>query len=422
MKTLALHGSRLFDRSATQIDPFARYNTNQDGPQSSRRYKYSSQLNLLSWSTTEKPWFMINGTITPNPSDPFSSRLPIFPEEDEPWNDRIVNQLMYIPANYNSSKLMEEGALKKILLLDKGSWGRSMPSGQNVFLQDSCPVNTCEITFDNKHATTADAIIFKDHYAKPKHVKPPNQIWILYILESPLHTPSFRSLNDVINWTASYRHDSDIVTPYEKFVYYDSDVKAHSQSTNYAKGKTKKVAWFVSNCSARNKRLQYARSLAEYIQVDIFGRCGSLKCSRTKADECFSKLDKEYKFYLSFENSNCRDYITEKFYSNGLNHSVIPITMGAHPEDYKRSAPANSFIHVDDFPSPHQLAQYLDQLDANDTLFNQYFTWKGSGEFINTYFWCRLCAMLHAPIKPKNYDNLANWWYPSSICNSNDWL
>lgn len=148
-------------RSATQIDPFARYNTNQDGPQSSRRYKYSSQLNLLSWSTTEKPWFMINGTITPNPSDPFSSRLPIFPEEDEPWNDRIVNQLMYIPANYNSSKLMEEGALKKILLLDKGSWGRSMPSGQNVFLQDSCPVNTCEITFDNKHATTADAIIFK---------------------------------------------------------------------------------------------------------------------------------------------------------------------------------------------------------------------------------------------------------------------
>ena len=31
--------------------------------------------------------------------------------------------------------------------------------------------------------------------------------------------------------------------------------------------KTKKVAWFVSNCNARNKRLTYAKRLAKYIQV-----------------------------------------------------------------------------------------------------------------------------------------------------------
>ena len=29
-------------------------------------------------------------------------------------------------------------------------------------------------------------------------------------------------------------------------------------------------------------------------------------------------LDTHYKFYLAFENSNCQDYISEKFFVNGL--------------------------------------------------------------------------------------------------------
>ncbi|XP_053201501.1 glycoprotein 3-alpha-L-fucosyltransferase A-like [Panonychus citri] len=390
---------------------------------SSLSFKYSSsELNFLTWSPKDKPWFMVNGSLIPNPNEITFSRLSLLPEDDEPWNDRIINQLMYIPQGYQSDQLKKDD-LKKILLhFDKSSWGQELPIGQDIFLQDLCPVNTCEITFDNRQASTADAILFKDHYEKPKHQKPDNQIWILYVLECPLHTPPFRGLNEMINWTATYRHDSDIVAPYEKFVYYDPEVKTKLQSINYAQGKTKKVAWFVSNCSARNKRLEYAKELSKYIDVDIFGRCGKLSCSRKNADECFEMLDKDYKFYLSFENSNCRDYITEKFYSNGLNRKIIPITMGAHPEDYKRSSPANSYIHVNDFSSPKDLASYLLKLDANDTLYNQYFSWKGTGEFINTYFWCRLCSMLHGPVKPKLYENLADWWYSPSICSADDWL
>ncbi len=50
--------------------------------------------------------------------------------------------------------------------------------------------------------------------------------------------------------------------------------------------------------------------------------------------------------------------------------------MGARPQDYARSAPRHSYIHVDDFAGPKQLAEYLHKLDQDDDLYNEYFQWK----------------------------------------------
>ena len=91
--------------------------------------------------------------------------------------------------------------------------------------------------------------------------------------------------------------------------------------------------------------------------------------------------------------------------------------MGAHPEEYKRIAPPNSYIHVDDFKSPKQLADYLKFLDKNDDAYNQYFLWKNTGRFINTKFMCRLCAMVHlAPLFPMWYKDVNDWWQGGDIC------
>ncbi|KAL5019318.1 hypothetical protein ScPMuIL_005040 [Solemya velum] len=143
----------------------------------------------------------------------------------------------------------------------------------------------------------------------------------------------------------------------------------------------------------RNGRRIYAAELAKYIEVDIYGACGTLRCPREKKEKCFDMLNKHYKFYLAFENSSCRDYITEKFFINGLGHDVIPIVMGAAPEDYRRVAPSpHSYIHVDEFESPKALAEYLHKLDKNDDLYNEYFNWKGTFSLIHTAnFYCRLC-------------------------------
>ena len=98
-------------------------------------------------------------------------------------------------------------------------------------------------------------------------------------------------------------------------------------------------------------------------------------------------------------------------------HDVLPVVMGAHPEDYRRSAPPGSYIHVDDFASPRELADYLHKLDKNDNLYNEYFRWKGTGEFIDTKFWCRLCSMVNTvPHYPIWYDTIGEWWSGPGVC------
>lgn len=106
------------------------------------------------------------------------------------------------------------------------------------------------------------------------------------------------------------------MAPYAKWVYYDKSVKKNRLTKNYAEGKTKKVAWIVSNCHPQNDRMKYALELQKYIDVDIYGKCGKLSCPKT--EKCWKTLEKEYKFYLAFENGNCKEYITEKFFLNAL--------------------------------------------------------------------------------------------------------
>ena len=78
---------------------------------------------------------------------------------------------------------------------------------------------------------------------------------------------------------------------------------------------------------------------------------------QTSSDE--DDLGKFY-FYLAFENSICKDYVTEKFF-RGLQVTiwnilwpkqicqapVVPIVLGG--ANYSALAPNYSFIHVDDF-------------------------------------------------------------------------
>jgi len=96
--------------------------------------------------------------------------------------------------------------------------------------------------------------------------------------------------------------------------------------------------------------------------------------------------------------------------------------MGARPEEYALVAPYRSYIHVDEFESPKELAAYLNHLDTYDDLYNFYFQWKGTGEvIINHQFLCRLCAMLHDDFPIKFYRDVNDWWRGPGICTGGSW-
>lgn len=135
-------------------------------------------------------------------------------------------------------------------------WGVEV--GHSTFV--GCAAANCKIGFN---PASADAILFRNLIVglENNFKRPTDQIWIYYTLESPRNTYFSYVLTDAINWTATYRRDSDIVAPYAKLVLNNDSIGSINASKNFAEGRTKKVAWFVSNCATGNRRLDYAKQL-----------------------------------------------------------------------------------------------------------------------------------------------------------------
>lgn len=109
--------------------------------------------------------------------------------------------------------------------------------------------------------------------------------------------------------------------------------------------KDKTVAWFVSNCNTPSARRDYVQGLRNVLtkydlRVDTFGLCGDLKC-QLGSEQCHAIIESDYYFYLSFENSMCEDYVTEKLLT-ATKHFTVPIVYGG--ADYSRFVHLSAFI------------------------------------------------------------------------------
>ena len=281
---------------------------------------------------------------------------------------------------------------------------------QKDILQN-CPIpggKTCLHVCDPTLYNTSDIVIFNlcSHRYYPPF-RPPNQKWVYVELEAPPQSkecwPKPMLLDTIyssFNISSSFTEDADV--PY--FVNKRCRInrkwlkRNREAGVNYLAGKTRNIAWFNSHCETQSRREDYTKELQKYIDVDVYGKCGNLTCGSRKQMYAYCAtelLNNKYRFFLSFENSLCQDYVTEKLgrvMDKMLN--TIPITLGY--ANYSELLPKYTYIDVKDFASPKDLAMYLHELANNSSLYNEYIYRKNSLVCKNpAYYTCRLCRYAH---------------------------
>ena len=81
------------------------------------------------------------------------------------------------------------------------------------------------------------------------------------------------------------------------------------------------------------------KSLAKYIKIDVYGKCGNLSCAREEGDKCDKMLNDSYKFYLSFENSVCQVCIWNSVEGVSRRQLYFNITVGLRHREILQSSP-----------------------------------------------------------------------------------
>ncbi|KAG0729513.1 Alpha-(1,3)-fucosyltransferase C [Chionoecetes opilio] len=137
----------------------------------------------------------------------------------------------------------------------------------------------------------------------------------------------------------------------------------------------------------------YGWELRQHLQVDVFGKCGELKCGQSHHDlKCYSTvLRPNYKFYLAFENNLCEDYITEKVWLP-LHYGLVPVVYGG--ARYAHFLPPHSYVDAT-YLTPLQLARLLSSVGSSPKLYGLYHLWRKYWKVLLTPPLCELCLKLH---------------------------
>ncbi|KAJ8729960.1 hypothetical protein PYW07_016998 [Mythimna separata] len=199
-----------------------------------------------------------------------------------------------------------------------------------------------------------------------------------------------------MTWT--YKLDSDVFNGYFVIKDKEGDIIGPKEVMHWLKleemkpinhklkeklnSKKAAAAWFVSNCSPRSGRNTVAKKikqeLSEYnMTLDVFGECAENKCPHNET--CWKKLENDYYFYLSFENSINDDYVTEKLL-NALQHYTVPIVYGG--ANYTRFMPDGIYLNARTVTEKELVKKMVDIINNKEKYYD-FFRWHNHYSYHN---------------------------------------
>ncbi|KAK1278934.1 Glycoprotein 3-alpha-L-fucosyltransferase A [Acorus gramineus] len=192
---------------------------------------------------------------------------------------------------------------------------------------------------------------------------------------------------------------SDVPVGYFSWAEYDIMAPVQPKSEKAL------AAAFISNCGARNFRLQALDMLENFnLTIDSYGNCHRNRDGRVDKVETL----KRYKFSLAFENSNEEDYVTEKFFQSLVAGSV-PVVIGA-PNIEEFAPSPNSILHIKELDDVATVARSMKHLATDSAAYNDMLRWKYEGpsdsfkvlvDMAAVHSSCRLCIHLATKILEK---------------------
>lgn len=272
-------------------------------------------------------------------------------------------------------------------------------------------ISGCFLTDNTSAFHTADVVVFHHQELSrglsslPLHqVRPAFQRWVWLSMEPPVNNVNLSQFNGFFNWTMSYRRDADIHVPYGKTV-----LGGDQQGFRAAPNRTCLVSWVVSKYKPHQARAIFYQSLKEHIPIEVYGKWNKKHLSNKKLLPTIANC----LFYLAFENSQAKDYISEKLWRNAFQAGAVPVVLGPSKATYETLAPPHSFIHVEDFKSPADLATHLKQVAADKQAYKNYFRWHGTHRIKTFTDWrerlCQICVRYPGLTPKKVYHDLQSW-------------
>ena len=268
-----------------------------------------------------------------------------------------------------------------------------------------CQFNHCKLTYDKKLVGVSDAVLcHANELPTIQELRAArsssNQLWVWMTSESPnsFQNRSFESYKNFFNWTGTYSRKADLLTPYFVIKPFTASEQKPDPLKIYAQGKDKMILVLMSsNCNSY--RIKFIRALKKFVNVDLYGKCKDL-VNPQLSDDCklgtkdCDELKRRYKFTLSLESAYCKDYITEKFYYNGLIVGNVPVVMNRANMSNPKVAPPGSFINILDFKDVESLANHLKMLASNNDEYNKLHAWRQNYKVGTKNRMCTTCEAL----------------------------